>query len=267
MGNNKRASRDLSGLSIYVSGSAGGIGNAVCHRLRAEGANVIGMGRSPHIEEWQKESGIPAVEMDQTDPDSVKEAFVNAAKEVGPPDGFIACAGIMHGSGPFEDITLENWQRYIDVNLTGSFLTCREAARLMVKAGNGGSIVTVGSVNSFMSEPNAAPYVASKGGLWMMTRAMSVDLSRHGIRANMIAPGVVDTNANQSVSQGPIGQHFRGKIALGRVGLPEECAGMASLLVSDDASYMTGAHFVIDGGMTSMIFGETRAMASESDVK
>ena len=129
---------------------------------------------------------------------------------------------------------------------------------MMVRAGDGGSIVTVGSVNSVMSEPNAASYAASKGGIWMMTRAMSVDLARHQIRANMIAPGSIDTDANSVASEGPAAAQLNRQIAMGRAGLPIECAGVAAMLVSDDSTYMTGAHIVIDGGLTSMLFGALR---------
>ena len=164
----------------------------------------------------------------------------------------------MHGSGPFEEVQMADWQRYINVNLTGSFLVCREASRLMIKAGTGGSIVTIGSVNSFMCQPCAAPYVASKGGLWMMTRAMSVDLARHNIRANMIAPGMIDTPANRAATDAVSDDQVNQLVAMGRAGLPEECAGVAAMLASDDSSYMTGSHIVVDGGVTQMLFGASR---------
>lgn len=251
-------SQRLAGKPVYVTGAAGGIGNAICQRLQEEGALVVGMGRSSNIDRWHNQTGIPAVSMDQSSETSVTKAFAEAHDLVGPPAALVACAGIMHGSGAFEDIELSDWQRYIDVNLTGTFLACRSAARMMVRAGDGGSIVTVGSVNSVMSEPNAASYAASKGGIWMMTRAMSVDLARHQIRANMIAPGFIDTDANSVVSEGPAAAQLNRQIAMGRAGLPIECAGVAAMLVSDDSTYMTGAHIVIDGGLTSMLFGALR---------
>ena len=159
----------------------------------------------------------------------------------------------------FTDISDESWDSYIDINLTGTFLLCRAAARAMIAGGKGGRIVTIGSVNSYMSEIGAAPYVAAKGGVAMLTRAMAVDLAPLGIQCNMIAPGpVAVANTGAMYDEEPLATEIRYQVPQARPGRPEEIAGAAVLLASDDSSYITGSTITVDGGLSAMIFGGTR---------
>jgi NAD(P)-dependent dehydrogenase (short-subunit alcohol dehydrogenase family) len=129
----------------------------------------------------------------------------------------------------------------------------------MVAAGKGGRIITIGSVNSFLSEPNAAAYVAAKGGVAMLTRAMAVDLGRLGILCNMIAPGPIDVpNARGAYDEPRLAGEIRDEVALDRAGRPEEIAAAAVFLAEDGARYMTGSTITVDGGLTAMIFGGMR---------
>ncbi len=250
----------LSGRTAYVTGAGGGIGHAIAARFVEEGARVVALDlarMSARVAE--RLPGCSFVALDLHERASIAAGFEAAEERAGPPDILVACAAIKFGTGPFEDIADEDWDRYIGINLTGTFACCRAAARAMIAAGRAGRIITIGSVNSFMSEPGAAPYVASKGGVAMLTRAMAVDLARHGITANMLAPGPIDTPENgPDYTEGRLGEEIRRGVPLARAGLPAECAGAAVFLASAEASYVTGTTITVDGGTTAMLFGGMR---------
>jgi NAD(P)-dependent dehydrogenase (short-subunit alcohol dehydrogenase family) len=129
----------------------------------------------------------------------------------------------------------------------------------MAAEGKGGRIITIGSVNSFMSEPNAAAYVAAKGGVAMLTRAMAVDLGRQGILCNMIAPGPIDVpNAKGIYEEPKLAGEVRDEVALERAGSPQDIAAAAVFLAEDGVRYMTGSTITVDGGLSAMIFGGMR---------
>ena len=249
----------FSGKIAFVTGGARGIGQAVCRRLTDEGALVVIMDVPATIDALGENGGLQCVGFDLADRDTIRRAFVQAIDLVGPPDIFVACAGKKYGSGSFETVTDENWDQYIAVNLTGTFTSCQEAARAMIKAQKSGRIITVGSVNSFMSEPYVAPYASSKGGIAMLTRSMAVDLAKYKITANMIAPGPIAVLDDLSdFAKEPTVSEIRKNVALMRPGKPEECAGAVAYLASDDASFTTGTTIMIDGGASAMTFGGTR---------
>jgi len=151
---------------------------------------------------------------------------------------------------PFLETPLDVWNRTIAVNLTGAWLGCQEAARQMVNQGGAGRIINVSSVHEDLPMPTNSPYCAAKGGLRMLTRTIAVELASHDITVNNIAPGAVDTPMDA-----PLKEHtsqmeqLLSEIPLRRMGKPEEGAALAVYLASDDASYVTGSTFVIDGGM------------------
>ena len=246
--------------AAIVTGAAGGIGGAIAEAFAAEGARVIAMDLPGPLAaaRWRSDR-ISSEAMDLADRIAIVTAFDRAAAELGGLDILVAAGALKGGTGNMADITDADWDRYISVNLTGTFLSCRAAARAMIAGGRGGRIITIGSVNSFMSEPNAAAYVASKGGVAMLTRAMAVDLARHGILVNMIAPGPVDVPNNGAQYTAPrLAKTLSEVVALGRVGLPEEIAGAAIYLASDESRYVTGSTITIDGGLSAMIFGAMR---------
>jgi NAD(P)-dependent dehydrogenase (short-subunit alcohol dehydrogenase family) len=246
--------------AAVVTGAAGGIGGAIAEAFAAEGARVVAMDLPKPLAaaRWRSER-IISQPVDLADRAHIATAFADAAATLGAIDVLVAAGAVKGSAGNMADVTDEDWDRFISVNLTGTFLSCRAAARAMIAGGRGGRIITIGSVNSFMSEPNAAPYVASKGGVAMLTRAMAVDLARHGILANMIAPGPIDVpNNGEQYREPKLARTLTEVVALGRAGLPVEIAGAAVYLASEESRYVTGSTITIDGGLTAMIFGAMR---------
>ncbi len=243
-----------------VTGAAGGIGRAIVEAYAREGARVVAMDLAEPLARatWPGDR-VTALPCDLADRGMIERAMGEAVALLGGLDAFVACGALKWGTGSFLDLTDHDWDRYIGVNLTGTFLTCRAAARAMAAQGNGGRIITIGSVNSFMSEPNAAAYVAAKGGVAMLTRAMAVDLGRQGILCNMIAPGPIDVpNAKGIYEEPKLAGEVRDEVALERAGNPEDIAAAAVFLAEDGAGYMTGSTITVDGGLSAMIFGGMR---------
>ena len=250
----------LAGKTAVVTGAAGGIGRAIAERYAAEGARVVAMDLPGPLAAtmWQTHR-VTAVPVDLADRDDTDAAMARAVASLGALDILVAAAAIKGGTGDVLAVTDADWDRYLTVNLTGTFRVCRAAAQAMVAAGRPGRIITIGSVNSYMSEPNAAQYVASKGGVAMLTRAMAVDLARHGITVNMIAPGPIAVpNAPDQYREPGVAAALKDEVALDIAGRPEDCAGAAVLLAEDDGRYMTGSTITVDGGLSAMIFGAMR---------
>jgi NAD(P)-dependent dehydrogenase (short-subunit alcohol dehydrogenase family) len=254
----------LAGKAAIVTGAAGGIGRAIVEAFLREGALVVAMDLASRLAEvrYDRPGAIP-IACDLGDRAAIERATDEAVARLGGLDILVAGGALKGGTGNFLDLTDADWDRYVDINLTGTFLSCRAAARAMVASGAGrsrkGRIITIGSVNSFMSEPEAAAYVAAKGGVAMLTRAMAVDLARHDILVNMIAPGPVDvTGNNTGYSEPRLAQEVCDEVALARSGLPEEVATAALFLAEDGSSYITGSTITVDGGLSAMIFGGMR---------
>jgi NAD(P)-dependent dehydrogenase (short-subunit alcohol dehydrogenase family) len=246
----------LAGKRCIVTGAAGGIGRAIAERYAREGATVVAMDLPEPLAACRFAAAIKSRPFDLADRRGVEAAMDDAVGLLGSVDVLVTAAAAKGGPGNFVDVGDDDWDRYIDINLTGSFIVCRSAARAMVAAGNGGRIITIGSVNSFVSEPGAAPYVASKGGVAMLTRAMAVDLARYGILVNMIAPGPIDVPNNADMYRQPkLAAALADEVPLAAAGLPDDCAGAALLLAEDDGRYMTGSTITVDGGLTAMFFG------------
>lgn len=168
---------------------------------------------------------------------------------MGPLSILVACAGTLKRV-PFFELDDAEWERVHRVNLHGTFAVAQEAARAMV-ARKAGRIVLISSVNQDHASPNLAHYVASKGGVRMLGRAMALELAPHGVTVNMIAPGTVETDINRAALADP---EFRAaKVALipmGRVAGPQDIAGAAVYLAGPSAAYVTGSTITVDGGLT-----------------
>ena len=238
-----------------VTGAAGGIGRAIAERFAAEGAKVlIGDIADEAGQAAAKAIGKGALYV-HADTGSKKdaEALVAAAvKAHGRLDILVNNAGIVHAAD-FLEVSEEDFDRVLRVNLKGYFLCGQAAAKQMVKQGGGGSIINMSSVNAILAIPNIASYVVSKGGVNQLTKVMSLALVDHGIRVNGIGPGSIATELLKKVM---VDEAARAKIMsrtpMGRAGDPAEVASVALFLASDDASYLTGQIVYPDGGRMAL---------------
>lgn len=222
---------DFQGGTAVVTGGARGIGHAICERLRAAGADTHSFDR------------LGADAVDVTDERSLSDAFDRLAV----PEVVVVNAGVVDFV-PLEETTLETWQRIIDVNLKGAFLTVREAARRM-KPARRGAIVLTASTNSWDGEAMLVAYNASKAGVLGILHTAANELGPYGIRVNAVCPGLIRTPLTEAYFERPnaLKNYFQ-HIPMGRGGEPEEVANVVAFLASDLASYMTGAAVIIDGG-------------------
>ena len=172
-------------------------------------------------------------------------------KHYGRIDVLVNNAGIQQ-EVPFEDTSVEIWQKIIAVDLTGPFVCSREAVKHMINQNpKGGCIINISSVHQIIPKPHYVPYATSKAGIEMMTKTMALELAQDNIRVNVVAPGAIETDMNQElkVDKAELNKVLR-RIPLQRIGTPEEIANMVEFLASDKASYVTGSTFFVDGGMT-----------------
>jgi len=154
-------------------------------------------------------------------------------------------------SSPFLEVSLEEWRRVLDIDLTAAFCAAQEAARRMVRGGRGGRIVNVTSVHEHVPLPGSSAYCAAKGGLGLLTKVMALELAEHGITVNAVAPGEIATPMTGQHEDDP-GQNERPGIPAGRPGAAHEIGAAIAFLASPEASYVTGESFVVDGGLTLM---------------
>ncbi|HET7478414.1 MAG TPA: SDR family oxidoreductase [Rubrobacteraceae bacterium] len=239
-----------------VTGSSLGIGRAIALAFAREGASVT-VDYRKHSDEAEavvkevEELGgrALAVQADVSVPEDIRRLVQSAVDEFGRLDVMVNNAGIEEKM-PFLETPLDVWNRILSVNLTGAWLGCQEAAKQMVAGGGGGRIINVSSVHEDRPMPTNAPYCAAKGGVRMLMRTIAVELAPHGITVNNIAPGAIETPINENLDEHPEQkEELLSEIPLGRIGKPEEVANLALYLASDEASYVTGSTFTIDGGM------------------
>jgi NAD(P)-dependent dehydrogenase (short-subunit alcohol dehydrogenase family) len=241
-----------------VTGAGSGIGEAIARRFASEGATVYVTGlheeNTLRVAEDVRRGGGRAIgrRLDVSDSAAVAEAVAAAVAESGRLDVMVAnaaLAGLSAYVGPLLDVTDEQWNRIIAVNLSGVFYCAREAARTMIPR-TSGCIITVGSVNSFVPEADVPAYAASKGGVLLLTKSLARDLGPHGIRVNGIAPGGTDTPRMVEAIErlGLSHEALVARVPLGRRAAADEIASVAAFLASDDASYVHGHMLVVDGG-------------------
>jgi len=246
----------LEGKVAIVTGGNAGIGEAVAKRFAAEGAAVVITGRR-QAELDRVMSGIRhnngkglAVTGSVTDELHVRDVMQRTLDSFGRIDILINNAGIGDFGKRIHETEDATWATLLDVNLTGVFRMTRAVVPQMLKQGRG-AIVNISSVASLVGIPGAPAYAASKGGVDALTRALAIDYAKDGIRCNIVNPGLIDTPmaaplmANPDMLQ-PILNHY----ALRRPGTSEEVANMVLYLASDEAGWVTGGTFTIDGGMT-----------------
>lgn len=246
------------GEAALVTGTDSiGIGRAIALRLAHAGMDVAlhwyrDRARAEQLAAEIRAAGRRAVlvHADLGDAAASRQAVHAAHAALGGLPVVVCNAGMIQRK-PLLEITDADWDRVHAVNLHGTFAVAQEAARLMVQAGQGGRIVMISSVNQAHANPDIAHYVASKGGIMMLARAMALELAGHDITVNLVAPGTIETDINRQALADPA---FRSRklagVPLRRAGTPEDIAGAVLYLASTEAGYVTGSTITVDGGLT-----------------
>ena len=236
----------VEGKRVLVTGAARGIGRATVERLEREGAKVASL---------DIEGDGLTVRADVSDEQQLEAAFAEATAALGGLDVVVANAAtqLVEQDARADQLDLGAWQRTLDVNLTGVFLTAKHGARALLESG-GGAIVCVGSVaGAYGIATGLDAYSASKAGIVGLVRVMAADYAREGIRVNCVFPGITDTPMNDWWRHDPARRReAEESIPLGRIGTPEEVAAVIAFLASDESSYVTGAVWTVDGGLTAV---------------
>jgi meso-butanediol dehydrogenase/(S,S)-butanediol dehydrogenase/diacetyl reductase len=242
--------KGLPGKRVVVTGGTSGIGEATSRRFLDEGARVVALavGEEEVATAAERIPGVEALRCDVADVDAVAAAFAKIDELLGGIDVLVANAGISIRK-PFLEIEPADWQRVLDVNLTGVFHCTQQAARRMVAAGDGVILMTA-STNGLTGHANYADYNASKAGVILLARTMALELAP-AVRVNAVCPGYVLTPMQQAEYTPEMLEQVNATIPLGRHATPDEIAALYAFLASDEGAYFTGAVISIDGGETA----------------
>jgi len=247
----------LKGKNALVTGSSRGIGRGIALRFAQEGANVainyVGAKEAAEDTRLAVEAfGVKAVILpaDVSSAAEVQALVEAAAAALGPLDILVNNAGI-EKHAPFWDVTEADYDKVLDVNLKGAFFATQAMVRHLKDGGRQGRIINLSSVHEEVPFPNFSAYCVSKGGMRMFTRNLAVELGSLGITINNIAPGAIETPINSNLLRNPTKLNaLLGQIPLARLGQPDDVAGLAVFLASDDAAYVTGSTYFVDGGLS-----------------
>lgn len=237
-----------------VTGGASGIGEATVRQFVAEGAKVViadFSDRGASVSEELNKQGYDTffVKTNVADEASIKAMVEATVAQYGQLDILFANAGI-GAEGATHELSVQDWQRMIDINLTGVFLSDKYAIDQMLKQGTGGAIVNCGSIHSHVARGTIPAYSAAKGGVKLLTQSTAIAYAQKGIRVNAICPGYIDTPLLAGSSE-EARQYLVNLHPMGRLGKPEEIAKSVLFLASDDASFVTGTTLTVDGGYTA----------------
>ena len=238
---------DFKDKVVLVSGSSSGIGADCVNLLLKNGASVIGLdieSSSINNEHYRHFT------IDIRDEQKISMTLDEVEKLYGAIDGLVNCAGIYANSKPFYELSLEEWNAVISINLTGVFVLAKHSAKKMMK-NNTGKIVNISCIRSRIFRPNMADYAASKAGVVALTSAMALDLAKHNIRVNSVAPGFTYTGMTSHAFNNPEVKAFSESIIpVGRIAHPADIAKMVLFLLSDLADYINGETIFVDGGFS-----------------
>lgn len=232
--------------AVIVGGS--GIGRAVASRFAAEGAQMIvtGISGKEHVLAGEAPENIVPLHCDLASEGDVEALFAAARDRFGRLDIVVNNAAASIATRPLHEIPVADWDQVMRINLRGVFLVLRQAVPLMLESG-GGSIINMGSTAAFRGTPGSGAYAASKGGLVMLTRSAALDYAASNIRVNAVCPGTTETSRLDRLGTERIAE-LEARVPLGRLCTPDEVAALTVFLASDEASYITGQAYLIDGG-------------------
>jgi len=247
-------SQRLADTTALVTGASSGIGRAIALRFDKEGASVA----VADVRSDPREGGTPThellsdgvfIETDVSDIEQLRSTVDETVETFGSLDVMVNNAGVFPGSQPIETVSEDEYDRLLAINLKGVYFGCTLAAEIMREQDDGGSIINLSSIAGVVAFDDSAAYCASKGGVTNLTRELAVELGDDGIRVNAINPGVIETamSTEDAAVAGTLGD----RIPLGRDGQPEEIAGAALFLASEESAYVTGHNLVVDGGYTA----------------
>ena len=250
----------LQGKVAIVTGSSRGIGLGIAKGFAREGASVVMTSRNLDslagpAEEVSKLGGqVLTLRVDVSSVQDVKEMVAKTVERFGRIDILVNNAG-MPMVAPSEELALESWQRTLDTNLTGSFLCAQEVGKVMLRQGSG-SIINMASLTSFLGFPMRTAYSVTKSAVLGLTHTLSSEWAPKGIRVNAIAPGWIKTDIMKGlIERGALDEgKLISRTPMGRVGLPEDIAGPAIFLASDDSAFVTGQVLAVDGGWLAYCF-------------
>jgi len=231
----------------YIAGITGSIGQELAQRLIQAGWTVAGIARSPDKLEL---NGVTVAQADATDAEAVNAAFDELKEKVGPPSAYVHAVGsiILKPAHTTKD---EEWTQTIDLNLNSAFYGLRAAVKAMIK-GDGGSIVLISSTAAQVGLPSHEAIAAAKGGVEALARSAAATYANKGVRVNSIALGLVESNMSQPmVSSDTARKISEAMHPLGRIGQPKDAASLIAWLVSEDASWVTGQAWAVDGGVSA----------------
>lgn len=250
---------DLNGTVAVVTGGGRGLGHEMADALAEQGVDValldVGDGVADAAAQLAERRGVRAVglQADVTDDAALEQVFTRVADELGTPGVLVNAAGVA-GWSAAEETPAADWRRIIDINLTGTFLSCQAFARAVFAAGGTGTIVNVASMSAFVVNvpQKQAAYNASKAGVEQLTRSLAVEWVDRGIRVNAVSPGYfLSDMTRQYIDANPdVGEGWRRRVPAGRLGEPPDLRGLVVFLASDASKYVVGESVVIDGGYT-----------------
>ncbi|ARV45546.1 sugar dehydrogenase [Bacillus subtilis] len=249
--------KDLTGKTAIVTGSSKGIGKAIAERFGHEKMNVVvnyhsdPSGADETVDIIKNNGGqAVAVEADVSKEEGIQALLDAALEHFGTLDVMVNNSGFNGTEAMPHEMSLEDWQRVIDVNVTGTFMGAKASLSHMMKNNIKGNVLNISSVHQQIPRPVNVQYSTSKGGIKMMTETLALNYADKGIRVNAIAPGTIATESNVDTKKEENRQKQLKKIPMKAFGKPEEVAAAAAWLVSEEASYVTGTTLFVDGGMT-----------------